>query len=214
MSAAWIPKIRSESCFESSIQTNFAFSRASPTPPRETGEARAFEQSELNRLFGKKCTPSSGPAVKAGRFSFGLVFVFFFFFWNVSVMLFSFVLFTAPKSGSGAVNPNLPPLRFHNVHGENVRLYKNGFVARRVDSFCKGVAFSSRPVAVNEKVYIKFLEISDNWSGVLRFGFTNEDPLNIKKVPKYACPGKPSTFYSTRNPSPPSKAYGFYCISV
>lgn len=99
-------------------------------------------------------------------------------------------LYIAPKSGSGTVNPNLPPLRFHNVHGDNVRLYKNGFVARRVDSFCKGVAFSSRPVAVNEKVYLKFLEISDNWSGVIRFGFTNEDPLNVKKVPKYACPGK------------------------
>jgi len=96
----------------------------------------------------------------------------------------------APKSGVGAINPNLPPLRFHNVHGENVRLYKNGFVARRVDSFCKGVAFSSRPVAVNEKVFIKFLEISDNWSGVLRFGFTSEDPSNVKKVPKYACPGE------------------------
>ncbi|XP_050420900.1 protein neuralized isoform X2 [Adelges cooleyi] len=94
----------------------------------------------------------------------------------------------APKSGAGAVNPNLPPLRFHNVHGDNVRLYKNGFVAKRVESFCKGVAFSCRPVSVNEKVYIKFLEISDNWSGVLRFGFTSEDPLNVKKVPKYACP--------------------------
>ncbi|XP_025415117.1 protein neuralized isoform X3 [Sipha flava] len=95
---------------------------------------------------------------------------------------------SAPKSGAGTVNPNLPPLRFHNVHGDNVRLYKNGFVARRVDSFCKGVAFSSRPVAINEKVYIKFLEISDNWSGVLRFGFTSEDPSNVKRVPKYACP--------------------------
>lgn len=94
----------------------------------------------------------------------------------------------APKSGTGAVNPNLPPLKFHNVHGENIRLYKDGFVARRVDSFCKGVAFSSRPVAINEKIYIKFLEISDNWSGVLRFGFTSEDPSNVKKVPKYACP--------------------------
>lgn len=103
---------------------------------------------------------------------------------------FVFSFTAAPKSGNGTVNPNLPPLRFHNVHGENVRLYKDGFVARRVDSFCKGVAFSSRPVAINEKVYIKFLEISDNWSGVLRFGFTSEDPSNLKKVPKYACPGE------------------------
>lgn len=105
-------------------------------------------------------------------------------------MIFFLIHFTASKSGAGVVNPNLPPLRFHNVHGENVRLYKNGFVARRVDSFCKGVAFSNRPVAVNEKVYIKFLEISDNWSGVLRFGFTSVDPLNVNKVPKYACPGE------------------------
>lgn len=39
------------------------------------------------------------------------------------------------------------------------------------------------------QVYIKFLDISNNWSGVLRFGFTSNDPSNLRySLPKYACP--------------------------
>lgn len=84
---------------------------------------------------------------------------------------------------------NLPPLLFHNVHGENIRISRDGTVARRVESFCKGIAFSSRPVKVNEKVCIKFLDISNNWSGVIRFGFTSNDPTGLRYgLPKYACP--------------------------
>ncbi|XP_066141934.1 protein neuralized isoform X2 [Euwallacea fornicatus] len=84
---------------------------------------------------------------------------------------------------------NLPPLLFHNVHGENMRISRDGTVAKRVESFCKGIAFSSRPVKVNEKVCLKFLEISNNWSGVIRFGFTSNDPTGLRySLPKYACP--------------------------
>lgn len=84
---------------------------------------------------------------------------------------------------------NLPPLLFHNVHGENIRISRDGTVAKRVESFCKGIAFSSRPVKVNEKVCLKFLEISNNWSGVIRFGFTSNDPTGLRYgLPKYACP--------------------------
>ncbi|XP_076258346.1 E3 ubiquitin-protein ligase neur isoform X1 [Rhynchophorus ferrugineus] len=84
---------------------------------------------------------------------------------------------------------NLPPLLFHSVHGDNVRIMRDGTVAKRVESFCKGIAFSSRPVKVNEKVCIKFVEISNNWSGVLRLGFTANDPANLRySLPKYACP--------------------------
>ncbi|CAH1134609.1 unnamed protein product [Ceutorhynchus assimilis] len=84
---------------------------------------------------------------------------------------------------------NLPPLLFHNIHGENIRISRDGTVAKRVESFCKGIAFSSRPVKVNEKVCIKFLEISNNWSGVIRFGFTSNDPTGLRYgLPKYACP--------------------------
>lgn len=36
---------------------------------------------------------------------------------------------------------------------------------------------------------MKFLEVSNNWSGVIRFGFTSNDPSNLRcSLPKYACP--------------------------
>lgn len=39
------------------------------------------------------------------------------------------------------------------------------------------------------QVCVKFLEISDNWSGVIRFGFTSNDPINLQNgLPRYACP--------------------------
>ncbi|KAJ8920495.1 hypothetical protein NQ315_005364 [Exocentrus adspersus] len=93
------------------------------------------------------------------------------------------------SSSHGGGTNNLPPLLFHNVHGENIRISRDGTVAKRVESFCKGIAFSSRPVKINEKVCIKFLEISNNWSGVIRFGFTYNDPTSLRYgLPKYACP--------------------------
>ncbi|OWR47426.1 putative neuralized [Danaus plexippus plexippus] len=96
----------------------------------------------------------------------------------------------APRSScSGGAPNNLPPLSFHSVHGENVRVSRDGSTARRVESFCKGVAFSARPVRVNEKVCIRFVEISNSWSGVIRFGFTGHDPATLAHaLPKYACP--------------------------
>lgn len=72
----------------------------------------------------------------------GHVYVFYFFF---------FASASRSNSRGGGTN-NLPPLLFHNVHGENIRISRDGTVARRAESFCKGIAFSSRPVKVNEKV--------------------------------------------------------------
>lgn len=84
---------------------------------------------------------------------------------------------------------NLPPLRFHHVHGDNIRLSRDGALAKRYESFNKGVTFSDRPVEVNERVFVKFSEISNNWSGVIRFGFTYNDPNTQRNnLPKYACP--------------------------
>ncbi|KAI5740930.1 hypothetical protein M8J76_008595 [Diaphorina citri] len=63
----------------------------------------------------------------------------------------------APRTGSNSGTNNLPPLYFHQVHGENV--------------------------------YVKLLEISTNWSGVIRFGFTANDPAHLKyALPRYVCP--------------------------
>lgn len=67
--------------------------------------------------------------------------------------MFSFVTASRSSSNGGGTN-NLPPLLFHNVHGDNVRISRDGTIAKRAESFCKGIAFSSRPVKVNEKVNI------------------------------------------------------------
>lgn len=62
-------------------------------------------------------------------------------------------------------------------------------MAKRYESFCKGVTFSARPVKINERVVVRFSEISANWSGVIRFGFTYNDPATLRNnLPKYACP--------------------------
>lgn len=97
---------------------------------------------------------------------------------------------SAPRSASSCPGPNnLPPLKFHYVHGDNIRISRDASVARRYESFCKGITFSARPVRVNERVCVKFLDISNNWSGVIRFGFTCNDPATLRgNLPKYACP--------------------------
>lgn len=75
------------------------------------------------------------------------------------------------------------------MHGDNIRISRDGHTARRVESFCKGVTFSARPLRVNERVCVRFTEISSNWSGVIRFGFTSVDPATMRyNLPKYACP--------------------------
>ncbi|XP_037513098.1 protein neuralized isoform X2 [Rhipicephalus sanguineus] len=81
------------------------------------------------------------------------------------------------------------PMGFHEVHGENVRLEQGGKVARRAESFCKAIVFSSRPVQVNERVVLRITELSNGWSGALRLGFTSHDPVTLQgTLPKYACP--------------------------
>lgn len=82
------------------------------------------------------------------------------------------------------------PLQFHHVHGDNVELVNDRRTAKRGDSFCKGICFSNRPIAIGERVYLKFIDTSGSWSGVLRFGFTSTDPgtLRGEDLPRYACP--------------------------
>lgn len=99
-------------------------------------------------------------------------------------------MFAASSTTVSCPGPNnLPPLRFHHIHGDNIRISRDGTMARRYESFNKGVTFSERPVKINERVFVKFSEISNNWSGVIRFGFTFNDPSTLRNnLPKYACP--------------------------
>ncbi|MPC48121.1 protein neuralized-like isoform X1 [Portunus trituberculatus] len=92
-------------------------------------------------------------------------------------------------AGRQSGTSNLPPLTFHPVCGENVRIANDGRVARRTESFCKGIAFSNRPIRIGERVCLRLLEVNSNWSGVIRFGFTSQDPAGLRDaLPKYACP--------------------------
>lgn len=99
-------------------------------------------------------------------------------------------IITAPRNSASWPGPNnLPPLQFHDVHGDNIRLSRDRTLAKRYETFCKGVAFSARPIKINERICIRFSEVSRNWSGVLRFGFTYNDPATLRNnLPKYACP--------------------------
>ncbi|XP_030373732.1 protein neuralized isoform X2 [Scaptodrosophila lebanonensis] len=94
------------------------------------------------------------------------------------------------RSPSSCPGPNnLPPLQFHSVHGDNIRISRDGTLARRFESFCRAITFSARPVRINERICVKFAEISNNWNGGIRFGFTNNDPVTLEgSLPKYACP--------------------------
>lgn len=69
------------------------------------------------------------------------------------------VNFSFPGSGSHGTSSgtnNLEPMRFHATHGDNITLNKNRTIAKRVDSFCKGLTFSNRPVKIEEKVSTPF----------------------------------------------------------
>ena len=55
-------------------------------------------------------------------------------------------------SNNGGDGGSQPILQFHSTRGEHVRLSADRSTARRVDSFCKGIAFSMRTVRPNEKV--------------------------------------------------------------
>lgn len=86
-------------------------------------------------------------------------------------------------------NYDLPPLKFHSTHGDNIHLSTEGYKAHRHESFCKGVLFSNRPVMVGEGVCLRMTELSSRWSGVIRVGFSSHDPaLLAGRLPKYACP--------------------------
>ena len=82
------------------------------------------------------------------------------------------------------------PVTFHPVHSTNIQLSSDKRRAKRIESFCKGICFGNRPMNINERVYIKFAEVSTSWSGVLRFGYVAHDPLTIdaNSLPRYACP--------------------------
>ncbi|KAF8357958.1 hypothetical protein PRIPAC_92953 [Pristionchus pacificus] len=83
-----------------------------------------------------------------------------------------------------------PPLKFHSIHGQHIKREEGGSRVVRKGSFCNGIAFSNRPIAIDERVGIRQTTVTTKWSGVLRFGLTTVDPALHRslELPKYACP--------------------------
>jgi len=84
-------------------------------------------------------------------------------------------------------------LGFHDVCGTNISLEKNACTAKRIQGFCKSIALSNRPIHTNERIYVRFLQVINCWSGLLRFGFTTLDPSAAKNKEeileaRYICP--------------------------
>ena len=72
----------------------------------------------------------------------------------------------------------LGPLTFHcQAWGDKVSLSQGCRLATRAPStFKDGLVFSSRPLAISERVLLKVVRSSSAWHGALRVGFTNVHP--------------------------------------
>lgn len=64
-------------------------------------------------------------------------------------------------------------LKFHNVHGKNVRITNNGRTALRPQPFTEftdAVVLSDRPLRNDEMFSIRIEKIVDRWSGSIEAG--------------------------------------------
>uniref|UniRef100_A0A3P9JCD3 E3 ubiquitin-protein ligase NEURL1 n=1 Tax=Oryzias latipes TaxID=8090 RepID=A0A3P9JCD3_ORYLA len=83
------------------------------------------------------------------------------------------------------------PLLFHpRTKGSQILMDLSQRTVKRQSSFCNGITFSNRPIAVYEQVRLKITKKQYCWSGALRLGFTSKDPSRMQpeNLPKYSCP--------------------------
>ncbi|KFM62743.1 Protein neuralized, partial [Stegodyphus mimosarum] len=64
-------------------------------------------------------------------------------------------------------------MKFHNIHGCNVTIDDGGSRASRTSSFCDGITFSHKPVAINSRISL-LLGANEDWTGALRLGVTSQ----------------------------------------
>ena len=57
------------------------------------------------------------------------------------------------------------PGAFHKKHGTNIRLYEDGTVAHRVDSYNKAVVFTEQPIPIGASFQVKMLDKGGGWAG-------------------------------------------------
>lgn len=72
------------------------------------------------------------------------------------------------------------PLRFHDLHGENLKLHNDGFMAVCTDSFEYSFCFSNRPLIPGDVIAIRVAAKIAEWAGFRRIGPTELDPTKLK----------------------------------
>ncbi|XP_065831192.1 neuralized-like protein 4 [Oscarella lobularis] len=71
---------------------------------------------------------------------------------------------------------------FHRRCGQNIRLTKENTVARRVDSYNRGVVYSAEPLELGEVFSVRIDEKEGGWAGGFRMGVCTCDP-EVTAVP-------------------------------
>lgn len=70
------------------------------------------------------------------------------------------------------------PLRFHTIHGDEIRLSENNTRAAR-NRLSNNLIFTNRPVLPNEIIQLYVEDVSDAYQGLIRAGFTTIDPATF-----------------------------------
>ncbi len=75
---------------------------------------------------------------------------------NIRDLILNIFIFSATGDPSTPAMKGWPIL-FHQTHSENISLSLDRRRAKRIESFCKGISFTNRPIAIMERVYVKWV---------------------------------------------------------
>jgi len=83
----------------------------------------------------------------------------------------------------------MPVKKFHNFHGQNIKLSHGNTVASRETSFAHALVFSEKPLQPGEIFLVEIEKTERGWSGHMRIGLTEVDPAKQpNNLPQYALP--------------------------